>query len=80
MDSLQNILLGRAGKRQQPPEIEIIKNYAFDLFQESVQVVVHDRDIVIACPSAAMAGSLRLHAAKLKAACQTDKRLVFRIG
>lgn len=80
MDILQNIILGRAGQRQQPPEIEAIKNYALDNFKESVQVMVRDKDIVITCPSPALASSLRMHGPKIKAACGISKRLVFKIG
>lgn len=80
MDSLQNILLGRSKKRDEPPEISIIKEYALDTFQESVQVMVREKEIIITCPSAALAGSFRMHTSKLKATCDTDKRLVFKIG
>ncbi|MDB5166098.1 MAG: hypothetical protein JWM37_170 [Candidatus Saccharibacteria bacterium] len=80
MDSLQNILLGHSRKREEPPEIAIIKDYAFDVFQENVQVMVREKDITITCPSAAMAGALRMHTTALRKACDTHKRLVFRIG
>jgi len=80
MDSLQDILLGHSNRRQEPPEIAAIKNYALDTFQESVQVLVRDKDIIITCPSAAMAGSFRMHVTKLRDVCDTKKRFIFKIG
>ncbi len=80
MDSLGDILVGRGKKRDEPPEINIIKEYAFQAYKENVGVMVRDRDIVITCHSAALAGSLRMHVVALRKACQTTKRMVFRIS
>lgn len=80
MDSLQHILAGFSDGRSEPPEIKIIKNYVLDEFEDNVQVVVREKEIIIACPSAALASSLRMRTRQLKNACQTDKRFVFKIG
>ncbi|HSW37607.1 MAG TPA: hypothetical protein VLG37_04550 [Candidatus Saccharimonadales bacterium] len=78
MDSLNDIL----GRKDfdLPPEIVAIKKYIRDEFQEEVEVMVRERDIVVACNSAALAGTLRMRGPILKKLAATDKRLVFRIG
>ena len=41
--------------------------------------VVRERDIIIETPSAALAGTLRMHQLQMKKAAATDKRLILRI-
>lgn len=78
MDSLFNIL--RHKDYDVPPEVAAIKKYVHDEFEAEVEVLVREKDIVIAGRSSALIGSLRLRSPQLKKAAQTDKRLVFRIG
>lgn len=78
MDSLFDIL----GRKDfdMPPEVAAIKKYVRDEFNEEVEVMVRERDILVAGRSAALVNSLRLRSPALKQAAQTTKRLTFRIG
>jgi hypothetical protein len=78
MDSLYDIL----GRKDfdEPPEIKRIKGYVTDQFQESVEVIVRERDIVITGNSAALVNALRLRTTDLKKLMETNKRLIFRIA
>ena len=78
MSSIGDILAKR--DLQEPPEIGLIKQYVQDKFKSNVSVTVQDQQIIIAAPSAALAGTLRLHSQDLVKVCQTDKKLVFRIA
>lgn len=78
MDSLLDIL-----KRKDydvPPEVAAIKQYVRDEFQAEVEVLLREKDIVIAGRSSALIGSLRMRGPQLKKAAGTTKRLVFRVG
>lgn len=78
MDSLNDIL----GRRDfdEPAATRTIKQYVQEKFQEAVAVTEREREIIIATPSAALAGTLRMRMAELQDLLETDKRLVFRIG
>jgi hypothetical protein len=78
MDSLQN-LLGKYSP-QEPAEILAIKRYIDEHFQAPSSVAFQGESIVITVHSASLANTLRYHGRKIKAACGSDKRLVFRIG
>ena len=78
MDSLSDIL--RRKDFDEPPEMAAIKKFVQDRYQETVEVTIRDRDILIVTRSAALANTLRLNTRQLQAAAQTDKRLVFRTG
>lgn len=67
-------------KFQEPPEARIIRDFVMARFQEAPQVAVRQTQIVIQVKSAALAGALRMHLYELGELCQTDKRLVVRIG
>lgn len=67
-------------KFQEPPEVRIIKDFVMARFQEAPQVSVGQTQIVIQVKSSALAGALRVHLHELGELCQTDKRLVIRIG
>ena len=78
MDSLFDIL-----KRKDydiPPEAAAIKNYVRDEFQSEVEVLVREKEIVIAGRSSALVGSLRMRGPEIKKAASTSKRLIFRVG
>lgn len=76
-DSLFDILKNR--DFDEPAESVAIKQYVQEHFDETVAVSVRDRDIIIECPSAALAGTLRMHQIQMKKAANTDKRLILRI-
>lgn len=78
MDSLNDILTRK--NFDEPAEVRTIKQYVQDKFQEVVAVTLREREIIIATPSAALAGTLRMRVAELQDLLETDKRLVFRIG
>ena len=78
MDSLFDILSRK--DFDVPPEVGAIKQYVRDEFQSEVEVIVREKEIVIAGRSAALMGSLRLRGPAIKKAAQTSKRLVFRVG
>jgi hypothetical protein len=78
MDSLFDIL----GHKDfdEPPEIQQIKAYVKANFQEDVEVMVRERDIIITGRSSALVNTLRLRTTDLKKLSGTDKRLIFRTG
>lgn len=78
MDSLFDIL--KRKDFELPPEVAAIKQYVRDEFQTEVEVLVRDKEIVIAGRSSALIGSLRLRGPAIKKAAGTTKRLVFRVG
>lgn len=76
-DSLFDILKGK--NFDEPAEAIAIKKYIQDTFQEHVAVMVRERDIVIETPSAALAGTLRMHQRQMQQVAATEKRLILRI-
>lgn len=78
MDSIFNILSRK--DFDLPPEITAIKKYVRDEFETEVEVILREKEIIVASRSAALIGSLRLRSPQIKRAAQTDKRLVFRVG
>lgn len=76
-DSLFDILKQR--DFDEPAESVAIKQYVQEHFDETVAVTVRERDIIIECASAALAGTLRMHQIQMKKAAATDKRLILRI-
>lgn len=70
-----------AGKNyDEPQEMVIIKEFVRETFRSNVGVAIQEKTIVISAPSAALAGALRPHSHTLAELCQTDKRLIIRIG
>lgn len=78
MDKIRD-LLGKQD-RSEPVEVRLIKEFVRSHFKADVKVTVHPQNITIFAANAALAGTLRLHSYQIAEACQTDKRLVFRIG
>ena len=78
MDSLQNII-ARYGKPEQP-EIIAVKKYVDEHYHTPVSVAINGENIVVTVPSAALANTLRLQTTRILAACNLEKRLIFRIG
>lgn len=78
MDSLQH-LLGRYAP-QEPAEVAAIKRYIHEQFRAESSVTARKDAFVITVTSASLANTLRMRMLEIKAAAQTDRRLVFRIG
>lgn len=78
MDRLQDILARR--RPEEPREIQLIKDFVRKKFDEVVGVRITEREIIISAHSASLASALRASTVEIQAICQTDKRLVFRIG
>jgi hypothetical protein len=76
-DSLFSILSDK--NFDEPAESVAIKKYVRDHFNEGVAVTVRERDIIIECPGAGLAGTLRMHQIQMKKAASTEKRLMIRI-
>lgn len=78
MDTIKELLTRR--NSSEPEEIRIIKTYLQEQYRSKVNVTIQTRQIIIGVESAALAGSLRMQLHKLQEMCQTEKRLVIRIG
>lgn len=79
MDNIADLLAKR--RKDEPPEIRAIKDYVQQHFQQSVNVMVRERDIVITVRSSALAGALRMRTVDLSSLAQSpEKRLIFRVG
>lgn len=78
MDSLKDILGSK--DFDEPSESLAIKKYVREQFDETVAVTVREREIIVAAPSAALAGTLRLRTLALRKLVGDERRLVFRIG
>lgn len=76
-DSIADLLSGR--RFDEPPEIKVIQNFVEERFKVVPQVAVSPAQITIGVKSAALAGALRPLLLQIKAACDTEKRLVIRI-
>lgn len=76
--SIKDILGGNTFA--EPEEIRIIKNYVFENFQSECNIKVARSTITIIVTSSALAGTLRPHLIDLQKRCNTDKKLLIRIG
>jgi len=79
MDSIADLLAKR--KPEEPPEIRAIKDYVQQHFQEAVNVMVRERDVVIIVRSSALAGALRMRKLDLGGLLNApQKQIIFRVG
>ncbi len=78
MDNLSDILLRK--DFDVPPEVAIITRYVDEHFHVPVTVRVQEKVIVVTGKSSSLIGSLRMHVHQLQKACQTDKKIVLRVG
>lgn len=78
MDNLSDILMRK--NFDEPQEIGIIKRYVQEHFDVQVGVKIQPNIIVITARNSSLVGRLRMHTTHLQRACQTDKRIIFRIG
>lgn len=77
MDSLNTILFDK--NFDVPSEIGTIKAYVKRHFHADVNVKIGQQAIIISTPSAALAGSLRMHLHLMQKEIDTKKRLILRI-
>lgn len=78
MDSLSDILSQK--DFSEPPEIAAIKQYIQERFQTAVNILVSEREVIVAVPNASLANTLRLRSPELQKLCPEGKRLRLRIG
>lgn len=64
----------------EPQEVRIIKAFVSQRFKSTPSVTVGQQQIIIGVQNAALAGALRPLLHQLQQECDTDKRLVIRIG
>lgn len=64
----------------EPAEVKVIRQFLDEKFNTSGQVTIQQTQIIITVKGAALAGALRMHIHDLQELCDTDKRLVIRIG
>ena len=76
-NSLADVLANK--NFDEPPEMAAIKGFVQDLYQEDVEVLVRERDIVVTSHGASLANMLRLKVNELRKAAKTEKRIIFRI-
>jgi hypothetical protein len=76
-DSLADLLANR--DYDEPSEMTAIKRYVRETFDEDCEVLIREREIAITVRSASLANALRLKVNALRAAANTDKRIVVRI-
>lgn len=77
-DQLKDLLSRR--QFEEPPEVQIIKEFIDRKYHQPAAVTVQPNQIIIQVKGAALAGALRTHLYELAKLCQTDKRLVLRIS
>ncbi len=77
MDSIGSLL----GNTPTPlPEVGIIKNYVLKKYGQKVGVISHKNHFTIICPSAALAGTLRMELLRIQKEFESDASLSVRIG
>jgi hypothetical protein len=63
-----------------PPEVPLIKSYIKDTYQEEVAIRSTPTSIIITTASAPLANMLQLNSTQIKKMCDTNKKLLIRIG
>lgn len=76
-NSIGDLLATR--KREEPPEIAIIKAFIQENFSQPSDITIQEKQILIVVKGAALAGALRPLLPQLQERCETNKRLVIRI-
>lgn len=77
-ESISDLLAKRSPA--EPPEVQAIKKYVREHIGLEVSVSLSTTRITIGVPSAAAAGSLRMHLHELQQQLNLERRLVIRIG
>ena len=78
MQSIKDML--SSDKFQPPDEIQAIKSYVQDKYQQSCTVTINDRHITIIVASGALAGALRMDTLEIRKLAGNDKKLIIRIS
>ncbi len=78
MSSLADILAKK--QFEEPAEVQIIKEFVRETYASEVGVTIQPKQIIITTRSAALAGTLRMQLHTLTELCNTDKKLILRIG
>lgn len=78
MDLIGNLLGTKQYK--EPSEIDTIKEFVMSRLNSTCTVSISPRYIAIIVASSALAGELQLRLHELKRLCDTDKKLIIRIG
>lgn len=76
-DSIKDLLNRKAF--EQPDEIQQIKNFVKDKFDEEPKVKITPNSIIISVSNASLAGALRSHLHNLEQKLETNKKLLLRI-
>jgi hypothetical protein len=77
-NSIGNILPRE--KFEEPAEVRVIKAFVLENYQQTPEVTLRPNQIVIQVKSAALAGALRMRLHELAELCETEKKLILRIG
>lgn len=77
-ESIQDLLANK--NFDEPSEIKTIKEFVSKNYDQTAKVSINQTSIIINVPSASLAGALRLRLHELQRLCDTDKKLVIRIG
>jgi len=75
MDDMRQILKDRVP--EEPPELDVLKRYFKERYDETVVVTVRRDEITVLVSSAALATTLRLRSREIQSACRISKRLRF---
>lgn len=76
--TLGSILANR--EFNEPPEIQRVKKHINDQYKVIPKVSLQNDQLIIAVPSSALAGTLRMNIVQLEEVAATDKRIVIRIA
>ncbi len=78
-NSLKDILSGKANNNE-PPEFDIIRRFVTQLCSVTPKLSLSSKNIIIAMPSSAAAGALRLSLHDLQQKCGSKYKLIIRIS
>lgn len=78
MDNIADILANK--DFTVPKEVTAIKTFVAKEFNQDVEVLVHNNEIIISSRSAGLISNLRLNSPSLIKVASTDKKLRFKIG
>ncbi|HEX7368488.1 MAG TPA: hypothetical protein VF261_02430 [Candidatus Saccharimonadales bacterium] len=76
-DSLADLLSNK--NFDEPPEMQAIKHFVRDSFDEDCEVLLRERDIVVSVRSSSLAGALRLKLPELRKRAKITKKIILRI-
>lgn len=80
MSSSIKDILSTNNNPQEPAEFDVIRRFVLQNYQSIPKLQISHNSIIITVPNAALAGELRLQLHELQELCDTDKKLLLRIG